>query len=87
MCGGQQKEWTMFMLLLIVDPKKKFYLCYHLHETLQLSESTYIVSTLTRRHPSGGLTHTGRAEAQTLLLEPGPPLLLQLLLDLINLLS
>lgn len=50
------------------------------------SKSTYAACPLTRRQSSGGLTHAGRPEAQTLLLEPGPPLLLQLLLDLVDLL-
>ena len=49
-------------------------------------QSTYTPCPLTRRQSSGGLTHASRTNAQTLLLEPGPPLLLQLLLDLIDLL-
>lgn len=43
--------------------------------------------TLTWRHSSWWLTHVCRAEAQALLLEPAPPLLLQLFLDLVDLLS
>lgn len=43
--------------------------------------------TLTWRHSSRRLTHVGRAEAETLFLEPAPPLLLQLLLDLVDLFS
>lgn len=65
---------------------------YHSHEcvrpsaTIISSKSTCAACPLTWRQSSGRLTHAGRPEAQTVLLEPGPPLLLQLLLDLINLL-
>ena len=41
---------------------------------------------LTWRQSRGGLSHAGRPEAETLLLKPCPPLLLQLLLDLVDLL-
>lgn len=50
------------------------------------SKSTYAACPLTWRQSSWWLPHAGRPEAQTLLLEPGSPLLLQLLLDLVDLL-
>lgn len=42
---------------------------------------------LTWRHSSRWLTHVGRAEAKALFLESAPPLLLQLLLNLVDLFS
>lgn len=54
------------------------------HECATLAHQSF--HPLTRRQSGGGLPHVGRPEAQTLLLQPGPSLLLQLLLDLIDLL-
>lgn len=63
---------------------------YHSHEcvlpsiTLAHPSLHMLHVPLTWRQSSTGLTHAGGPKAQTLLLEPGPPLLLQLLLDLVD---
>lgn len=65
---------------------------FHSHEcvrpsgTIISSKSTCAACPLTWRQSSGRLTHAGRHKVYIVIPDPGLPLLLQLLLDLINLL-